>query len=114
MRPQDIDKIASVVVGSLAGVRDAGLLGCGAISNPVQYDWPSCPTPANFDCGASYECGGVALFTCCENFTCSSGFVCPNPAGFWCQNDVMFTCAPGFECGSAFEMTAQCCHSFGG
>ena len=114
MRPRDINKIASTVVGSLAGLRDAGLLGCGAISSPELYDWePGCQVGVG--CEGRYECGGWGLFTCCEGFTCLGVFVCPAPAGFLCENDILFTCTianfdkPG--CGDAFS-TLKCCHRF--
>ena len=113
MRPQDVDKIAVAVVSSLAGVRDAGLLGCGAISNPVEYDWPACPSPSDFGCGSSYQCGGQGLFTCCEGFACMGGFICPSPNGFWCQNDLLFSCGPGsFACDWPFMYSRGCCHRF--
>ena len=60
MKPQDADRIANAVVGSLAGARDAGLLGCGAISSTVYYTWqPGCTTGVG--CEASYECGGKSF-----------------------------------------------------
>ena len=101
MKPQDIDKIANLVVGSLSGVPGAGLLGCGAISSGQTYD-PLCNNPDIFVCTptASYECGGAARFSCCAGFECTSDFYCPGPALFYCFNFEQFHCPGTFVCGA--------------
>ena len=117
MKAQDIDRIANAVVGSLAGARDAGLLGCGAISSTVYYTWqPGCTTGVG--CEASYECGGQELFTCCAGFACLNSFRCPEPAGFWCQSETLFTCSweccfDAGECVGGYRSRGVCCHGFG-
>jgi hypothetical protein len=88
MKPQDIDKIANIVVGSLSGsAAGAGLLGCGAISSAQDYELNECTDPSDpfFECGVpSFECGGNGIFTCCVGFDCTIGFTCPGPAIFGC------------------------------
>ena len=99
MRPQDIDKIATLVVGSLAGTPGAGLLGCGSITSGQQYE-ALCVRPELFACTEDYECGGLARFACCDGFECSTDFDCPGPSLFGCGGYVNFTCHPeGFACG---------------
>ena len=91
MRPQDIDKIANVVVNSLAGT-GPGLLGCGAISATDQF-----VTFDQLECG-TYECGGQAGFGCCAGYTCRESFFCFFTATFACQSSLLFTCPIGFGC----------------
>lgn len=114
MRPQDIDKVANLVVGSLAGASGAGILGCGAISSAQDYD-PSrdcVETPFYYTCETGqYECGGQGNFDCCDGFTCDNDFYCPGEARFACPNDQQFSCPETFQCGGAdtFLVTIQFC-----
>ena len=87
MRPQDVDKIASAVVASLAGGQDTGLLGCGGYSDTTSFN-----ASPGFVC-PQYVCGGQADFGCWEGFDCT-GFTCPLPAAFTCLKD-------GFDCSTA-------------
>ena len=115
MRPQDIDKIANIVVGSLSGsAAGAGLLGCGSVSSTQDYELNECEDPADpfFACNDSgFQCGGLGLFTCCVGFDCLTRFVCPGPALFNCGNSEQFMCYQTFECAplDTFEPTAGVC-----
>ena len=112
MRPQDIDKIANLVVGSLSGAPGAGLLGCGAVSSGQAYD-PLCNDPSIFVCTPveSFECGGEARFSCCAGFECTTDFYCPGPNLFACLNQQQFICPTTFVCGAqdSFEPTSSYC-----
>lgn len=105
MKPQDIDKIANIVVESLGGGPAPGLLGCFSITSTERYYHP----PG--DCKGLFQCGGLGDFLCCETFGCPQGFVCPGPARFNCLNEEAFTCAPtGFTCGTdTFTSTVSFC-----
>ena len=115
MRPQDIDKIANLVVGSLSGVPGAGLLGCGSVTSGQDFDIVICtdPTAPFFFCddGGSYECGGEARFLCCAGFVCETDFVCPGPSRFGCASSEDFLCAESFVCGEqdTFDPTSGLC-----
>lgn len=115
MRPQDVDKIANLVVGSLTGTPGFGLLGCGAISSGQNYELNECTDPnAPFlvcDDGGTYECGGQGNFLCCAGFTCTTTFTCPGPAPFGCLNGQQFVCANTFTCGEqdTFAPTSGLC-----
>ena len=102
MKPQDIAKIADVVVASLAGAPGAGLLGCGSVSSTVAYDHPGGL------CEANYACGGLAAFTCWMGFGCPEGFICAPEASFTC-GAYRFVCTAndggtGFSCGENYSM----------
>ena len=90
MRPQDIDKIANLVVKALAASPETGLLGCGSMSSTAEYA-PDCTWNNPYECGAGgYECGVAALFSC-DIFYCGEGsyvFMCGGP----------FTCEAEFHC----------------
>ncbi|NLS78256.1 MAG: hypothetical protein GXY76_13450 [Chloroflexi bacterium] len=105
MKPQDIDKIANVVVGSLAGASGAGVLGCGSISNTQDYD-PLCTANAPFQCVGAYECGWQGMFTCGSSFSCAPTtgnlFLCDEGTGFLCGQGA-FSCTPQ----EAYWPTAQ-------
>ncbi len=105
MKPQDIARIANSVVGSVGIARDAGLLGCGAISSPVQFD------TGILSCLPNYQCGGAGLFTCCEDFACASAFACPGPDGFRCDIERTFSCGSLFDapgCAAAYIPEGAC------
>jgi hypothetical protein len=84
MRPTDVDKIAEAVVSTLAG-SEPGLLGCGSLSNPVEFD-------VDFlGCG-TFECGGIALFACRARFGCGA---VDNAAN---KGTTLFYCDDEFYC----------------
>ena len=96
MKPQDIDKIANLVVGSLAAAPGVGILGCGSVSSSQDYD-PACTPNAPFQCGAGgFECGHMGLFTCGAAFDCTPTgtdmFICDQDRGFFCGE--VFSCNP--------------------
>jgi hypothetical protein len=98
MKPQDIDKIANLVVGSLAAAPGVGILGCGAVSSTVAYDpINECTDVAPFVCDVNYECGGQAQFSCTGGFNCTptvgNEFRCDEGTGFYCGLE-SFTCSP--------------------
>lgn len=101
MKPQDIDKIASVVVESLSGA--PGLLGCGSFTNRQRYDGPQ------GECEVNYQCGGLGEFYCCYGFDCIAGFACPGNAAYACRNDEMFHCLAIFTCDQNFTGTLTFC-----
>jgi hypothetical protein len=116
MRPQDIDKVANLVVGSLANAGGIGILGCGSVTeqqafNPAQ----ECDVePFYFVCdeGSDYDCGGLGDFHCCDGFTCTTDFNCPGDARFTCPTDQDFNCLGEFSCGTAgdtFALTSNFC-----
>jgi len=101
MKPQDIEKIANVVVGAMAGARDAGLLGCGSLSSTQSYS----AAPDEI-CTPLYYCGGRGAFSCSSGFTCE-GFSCPPPEPFTCGGT--FTCEPLLQ-----FFALPCVEPFGG
>ena len=112
MKPQDIDKIANLVVGSLSGAPGAGLLGCGSVTSAVDYDAAQCVGEQLFACTDGYECGGMADFTCCQGFECLAEFDCPGGAMFGCGGDLNFACPQvAFTCGAGdtFKPTGEFC-----
>lgn len=101
MKPADIDRIANAVVGGLAG-REAGLLGCGAISSTEAYG-----CPAEYACDP-YECGGQGEFSCSNDFVCHTLFDCPPPQAFsamecWSE---WFYCEGDYICGRGIQFAA--------
>ena len=92
MRPQEIDKIANLVVKALATSPEAGLLGCGSLSSTTEYATDCTP----FTCGAGgYECGVAALFSCDFFFCGAEGgvFVCDD--AFACDGECYCYGVPG-------------------
>ncbi len=71
MRPQDIEKIAQGVAGAFSSAGAAPRAGCGAFSNPVEYDCQQ-----SFGCSSNYECGDMGNFSCLTEFTCPEAFFC--------------------------------------
>lgn len=115
MRPQDVDKIANLVVGSLAGAPGSGLLGCGSVTSAEDYDLTECTDPNEpffvCDSGGDYACGGLARFLCCAGFVCDTSFTCPGPSRFGCANSETFFCPESFVCGDqdTFDPTSGLC-----
>ena len=71
MRPQEIEKIARVVVGSFPQ-QPYQKTGCAGFSDPQAF---SCVD--DFNCAAGdYDCGGAAQFGCSSSFSCEQGFFC--------------------------------------
>ena len=81
MRPQDIERVANSVMGSLGRPTRASA-GCGGVSSPDTY---GCDT--SYSCQVTtYECGGAGVFACTmEGFDCPSMFDCPGPDMFSCD-----------------------------
>ncbi len=99
MKPQDIDKIANVVVGSLAAAQGVGILGCGSISSTQDYDpIDDCTANNPFECVVAYDCGHAGMFSCANGFTCAPTtgnlFRCDEGDGFLCGGEA-FSCVPG-------------------
>ena len=109
MRPQDIDKIASAVMVSLAGAPGAGLLGCYAWSSADYFDchW------GNYACGGLFDCGGEESFVCQHGFDCIDKIRCPSEFFLDCYS-VPHTCRQSnFWC-SNFDCLEYACHGTGG
>jgi len=72
MRPQDIEKIATALVGALRQTGGSAT-GCQGSGDPETF---ACD---DFSCIADYECGGLAVFDCDNpepGFDCSPQFSC--------------------------------------
>ena len=92
MNPQDIDKIANAVVGSLVGT-GPGLLGCGDWSGMSLYDVQV------FACTGQFDCRG---FSCLQVFDCVNVYVVRD--GFWpdaCEESDG-RCPADFTCTGAY------------